>query len=371
MSESTAKPPYSPGLDGIIAGESAICSVQADTGLHYYGYGIEAIANQIPFEQVAWLLLHGEMPTAPELKEFSRQLATSAALPPAIVQMLRCFPKTTRPMDYLRTGISALAAFDPDIAHVDHAANSRKALRLISWMTSVTTAGWRVLHGHEPVTTAEPSLAARLLMGISGRKPEPWVVRVMDTVMNLYAEHEFNASTFAARVTASTLADIYPAIVTALGALEGPLHGGANEQAMTMLREVGSPEAAESWVKTRLARREKIMGFGHRVYKKGDSRVPVMRELLAEICKRKGDATLLKVCQELEGVMEKEKGLFANLDLYAAPVLNLLEIPPELNTPLFACARVAGWCAHVIEQQDHNRIIRPRSLYTGPAPRNM
>lgn len=371
MSESPTKPAYSPGLDGVVAGESAICSVHPDTGLRYYGYGIEGIADKVAFEEVAWLLLHGEMPSPAELKEFSRQLASSAALPPAVVQILKCFPKETRAMDYLRTGVSALSAFDPDLGHVDHAANSRKAVRLISRMTSVTTTGWRVLHGQEPVAPGEMPLAARLLVGISGRKPEEWVVRVMDTVMNLYAEHEFNASTFAARVTASTLADIYPAIVTALGALEGPLHGGANEQAMTMLRDVGSPQAAEPWVKAALAKREKIMGFGHRVYKKGDSRVPVMRQLLAEICRRKGDTTLLEVCQELERVMEKEKGLYANLDLYAAPVLNLLEIPPELNTPLFACARVAGWCAHVIEQQDHNRIIRPRSLYTGPAPRSM
>jgi citrate synthase len=371
MSESTAKPAYSPGLDGVIAGESAICSVQADAGLHYYGYGIEGLADKLTFESVAWLLLHGEMPSAEESKKFSRELADSASLPPQIPQLLKCFPKTTRAMDYLRTGVSALAAFDPDLGHVDHAANLRKSVRLISRMTSVTTAGWRILQGKQPVETGELPLAGRLLMGISGQKPQDWTVRVMDTVMNLYAEHEFNASTFAARVTASTLADIYPAIVTALGALEGPLHGGANEQAMTMLREVGSPQAAEGWVKARLARREKIMGFGHRVYKKGDSRVPVMRELLAELCRRKGDDTLLETCKELERVMEKEKGLFANLDLYAAPVLAELEIPTELNTPLFACARVAGWCAHVIEQQDHNRIIRPRSLYTGPAPREV
>ena len=213
------------------------------------------------------------------------------------------------------------------------------------------------------------TLVERFLTGLNGKIPEAWRVRVLDTIFNLYAEHEFNASTFAARVTASTLADMYSAVVTAIGALEGPLHGGANEQAMIMLREIGSSQKAEGWVKERLAKKDKIMGFGHRVYKKGDSRVPVMRNLLAEVGKRVGQMNWLEICLELDRVMEKEKGLFANLDLYAAPVLMLLEIPSELNTPLFACARVAGWCAHVTEQQDHNRIIRPRSLYTGPVPR--
>jgi 2-methylcitrate synthase len=365
------KPAYSPGLDGVIAGESAICSVHPDSGLRYYGYSIEEIAGKVKFEEVAWLLLHGQMPSSAELAEFSKQLASSAALPPAVIEILKQFPGGTRAMDYLRTGVSALSAFDPDLGHVDHAANSRKAIRLIARTTSVTTAGWRAIHGQKQVAGDDLPLAGRLMLGIHGRKPEAWLVRVVDTVLNLYAEHEFNASTFAARVTASTLADMYSGVVTALGALEGPLHGGANEQAMTMLRDVGSPKAAGPWVKARLAKHEKIMGFGHRVYKKGDSRVPVMRELLAELGQRTGQTSWLDICRELERVMEQEKGLFANLDLYAAPVLYLLEIPPELNTPLFACARIAGWCAHVIEQQDHNRIIRPRSLYTGPAPRNI
>jgi len=281
-------------------------------------------------------------------------------------------PGGMRQMDRLRTGVSALAGCDPDIGNVDHAANLRKSVRLISRMTSVTTAGWRIGKGMEPFPEdGRATLATRFLTGLDGKNPEGWRVGALDTIFNLYAEHEFNASTFAARVTASTLADIYSAVVTAIGALEGPLHGGANEQAMTMLRNIGSPKAAEGWVKDRLAKKELIMGFGHRVYKKGDSRVPVMRNLLAEVGKRVGELKWLEICLELDRVMEREKGLYANLDLYAAPVLMLLEIPSELNTPLFACARIAGWCAHVMEQQDHNRIIRPRSLYTGPAPREV
>jgi citrate synthase len=370
MSETT-KPAYSPGLDGVIAGESAICAVDDTHGLRYYGYGIETLASKVPFEDVAWLLLHGELPNEGQKKQFAKELADSAALAPGLIGVLKSLPKSTRAMDQLRTGVSALAAFDPDLGKFDHAANLRKSVRLISRLTSVTTAGWRIHQGQEPIIEANRTLAARFLFGLNGKNPEDWRVRVLDTIFNLYAEHEFNASTFAARVTASTLADMYSAVVTAIGALEGPLHGGANEQAMTMLREIGSPEKAEAWVKNRLARKDKIMGFGHRVYKKGDSRVPVMRGLLAEIGKRVGQPNWLEICLELDRVMEKEKGLFANLDLYAAPVLMLLEIPSELNTPLFACARVAGWCGHVMEQQDKNRIIRPRSLYTGPAPREI
>jgi len=370
MSEAT-KPAYSPGLDGVIAGESAICGVDAVHGLRYYGYGIEELGPKIPFEDVAWLLLHGELPSESAKKQFATELAESAPLPDGMIKILKSLPKGTRAMDELRTGVSALSAFDPDVGHYDHEANLRKSTRLIARMTSVTTAEWRIRQGKEPEIKANLPLAARFLFELSGKKPHDYRVRALDTVLNLYAEHEFNASTFAARVTASTLADMYSAVVAAIGALEGPLHGGANEQAMLMLREIGSADKAEAWVKGRLTRREKIMGFGHRVYKKGDSRVPVMRNLLAEIGKRVGQTNWLEICLELDRVMEAEKGLFANLDLYAAPVLMLLEIPTELNTPLFACGRIAGWCAHVTEQQDHNRIIRPRSIYTGPGPREI
>ena len=368
MSETT-KAAYSPGLAGVIAGESAICSVDDVHGLRYYGYGIETLAPKVPFEDVAWLLLHGELPSEGEKKEFARELAESAGCE-GIIGVLKNLPGGMREMDRLRTGVSALSGCDPDVGKADHAANLRKSVRLISRMTSVTTAGWRIGKGKEPIAEKKnEALAGRFLTGLDGKKPEAWRVRALDTIFNLYAEHEFNASTFAARVTASTLADMYSAVVTAIGALEGPLHGGANEQAMNMLREIGSPGKAEGWVKNKLAKKDLIMGFGHRVYKKGDSRVPVMRNILAEVGKRVGQTKWLEICLEMDRVMEKEKGLYANLDLYAAPVLMLLEIPTELNTPLFACARVAGWCAHVMEQQDKNRIIRPRSLYTGPGAR--
>jgi citrate synthase len=361
---------YSPGLAGVIAGESAICWVDPNSGLRYRGYDVEELASAATFEQVAWLILHGELPSKSELAEFNGQLIAERELPAEVLDILRHLPHGMRAMDMLRTGVSALGSFDPDLGKVDHDANMRKAVRLLARVTPLTTSGWQILQGKKPFTGGDqPSLAERFLFGLSGKPPQQWQSKALDTILILYAEHEFNASTFAARVTASTLPDMYSCIVSAIGTLEGPLHGGANEEAMKVLQEIGTPQKAEQWVKGRLARKEKIMGFGHRVYKTGDSRVPTMRKLLETIGRQTGQAQWLPICQKLEEVMEKEKGLFANLDLYAAPVLHLLEIPVPLNTPLFACSRVIGWAAHVIEQQDHNRIIRPRSQYTGPGPR--
>jgi 2-methylcitrate synthase/citrate synthase II len=370
MAEQT-KPAYSPGLDGIIAGESSICSVDRDAGLRYRGYDVEQLSSSATFEDVAWLILHGELPTASELTGFRKHLLADTPLPGGLVEIIRKFPRNMKPMYALATAICALASFDPDLGKTDAEANHRKSVRLLARVTSVVTAAWRIAHGQEPVASDESSLAGRFWHGLTGKKPEDWQVKVLDEIFILYAEHEFNASTFAARVTASTLADMYAAIVSAIGALEGPLHGGANEEAMKMLEEIGTVAAVEPWVKGMLAKKGKIMGFGHRVYKKGDSRVPVMRNLLKVVGPRVGNTKWLDVCVELERVMEKEKGLFANLDLYAAPVLKAMGLPAELNTPLFACSRVVGWCAHVTEQQGHNRIIRPRSLYTGPAPRDL
>ena len=364
------RPSYSPGLEGVIAGETSICWVDPDAGLLYRGYDIHELASHVRFEEVAWLLLHDDLPTVEQSGGFSRQLAEQRALPGQVIEVLRQFPNGTHPMDMLRTGVSMLAMFDPDLNDHSHAANLRKATRLIAQVSTLITSGWRIAHGDPPVP-AEPALthAANFLHSLNGEQPEDWRTKILDTILVLYADHEFNASTFSARVTASTLADMYAAVTTGLGTLKGPLHGGANEETMKMLREIGTPDRAESWLKERLARKEKIMGFGHRVYKKGDSRVPMMRELARELGRRFGQEHWAPICERLEAVMEGEKKLCANVDLYAAPVFYLLGLPSELNTPLFACSRISGWCAHVIEQHDHNRLIRPRSLYTGPAKR--
>jgi len=362
-----AKPEYSQGLAGVIAGETAICWVDPNAGLMYRGYDIHDMGNKATFEEVAYLLLNGELPNGKQLNEFKEQIASERVLPKEVVQMLRLLPRNTHPMDMLRTGVSMLSAFDKDLGDNSHDSNIRKSIKLIARVETLITDGWRISKGQEQLPEKpELSQAANFFYKLDGKVPEDWKTRMMDTIFNLYADHEFNASTFAARVTASTLAGIYAAVTSAVGTLKGPLHGGANEESMKMLEEIGTPDRAEEWLKKQLATKAKIMGFGHRVYKKGDSRVPAMREIARDLGKRAGKENWVAICEKLEEVMEREKGLCANVDLYAAPVFWMLGFEPELNTPLFAASRVAGWCAHVIEQHDHNRLIRPRSLYVGP-----
>src|SRR6266705_2582004 len=364
------KPSYSPGLAGVAAGETAICSVDPNSGLLYRGYDIHEMASQASFEEVASLLLKGELPSAQELAKFQKQLASERELPKPVLELLRLMPKGTHPMDMLRTGVSMLGAFDNELNDNSHAANVRKSIRLIARVSTLVTDGWRIAHGDDPIPD-KPDLthAGNFFYKLTGAVPQTWQTRMLDTIFVLYADHEFNASTFAARVTASTLADIYAAVTSACGTLKGPLHGGANEESMKMLDDIKTPERAEGWLKEQLAKKAKIMGFGHRVYKKGDSRVPVMREIARDLGKRLGKEQWVPICENLEKTMEGEKQLCANVDLYAAPVFTMLGFPPELNTPTFAVSRVSGWCAHVVEQHDHNRLIRPISLYVGPAAR--
>src|SRR5438132_13367107 len=361
-----AKPEYSPGLAGVIAGETAICWVDPNAGLMYRGYDIHEMGAKATFEEVAYLLLNGELPNGKQLNEFRQQIAAERVLPKQVVEMLQLLPKSTHPMDTLRTGVSMLSAFDKEVGDNSHDANIRKSIRLVARVSTLITDGYRIAHGEKPLPE-KPELrqAATFFYKLEGKVPEAWPTRMVDTTFNLYADHEFYASTFAARVTASTLAGIYAAVTSAVGTLKGPLHGGANEESMKMLEEIKTPDRAEEWLKKQLAAKAKIMGFGHRVYKKGDSRVPVMRKIAHDLGKRTGKEQWIPICEKLEEVMDREKHLYANVDLYAAPVFWMLGFPPELNTPLFAASRVAGWCAHVTEQHDHNRLIRPRSLYTG------
>jgi 2-methylcitrate synthase/citrate synthase II len=369
MSNET-KPDYSPGLAGVIAGETAICWVDPNAGLMYRGYDIHEVAQKASYEEVAYLLLNGELPSTKQLAEFGQQIAAERVLPAPVVEMLRLLPRSTHPMDMLRTGVSMLSAFDPEVSDNSHAANIRKSIRLIARVSTLITDGWRISQGEEPLPE-RPDLtqAGNFFYKLRGNVPQDWQIRMLDTIFILYADHEFNASTFAARVTASTLAGIYAAVTSACGTLKGPLHGGANEESMKMLEEIGTPDRAEAWLKEKLTAKDKIMGFGHRVYKKGDSRVPLMREIGRDLGKRTGKDQWIPICEQLEETMEREKHLCANVDLYAAPVLSMLGFPPELDTPIFAASRVAGWCAHVTEQHDNNRLIRPRSLYVGPKMR--
>lgn len=369
-SPAPSTPAYSPGLAGIVAGESAVCYVDENAGLRYRGYDVHDLADNATFEHVAHLMIYGELPDKARMAEFSKHLVEHGTLPAEVVQMLKLLPASTHPMDLIRTGVSALASFDPDLNDHSVAANQRKGLRLLAKMNTLAAAAHRVPRGLDPLfPKAGLSHAANFLYMLKGKPPEDFRAKAIDTLYILYAEHEFNASTFAARVTVSTLADMYAGVTSAIGALKGPLHGGANEEAMKELEEIGAPGNVEQWLLPRLARKAKIMGFGHRVYKSGDSRVPVMRRVAMELENRLNQHKWVPICQEMERLMEREKKLYANADLYAAPIFHMLEIPTDLNTPMFAASRVSGWAAHVIEQHANNRIIRPRSLYNGPGER--
>lgn len=364
----TSTPAYSPGLAGVIAGESAICYVDENAGLRYRGYDVHDLADNATFEQTAYLLIFGELPTPPQLEQFKAQLIEHGSLPIEVVRMLKLLPAKTHPMDFIRTGVSALAPFDPDLNDQSQPANLRKAVRLLAKMNTLAAAADRIPNGKDPIfPKAGLSHAANFLYMLTGEAPSDAKAKAIDVLYILYAEHEFNASTFAARVTVSTLSDMYAGVTSAIGTLRGPLHGGANEEAMHELEAIGSPGNVEKYLLPKLAKKEKIMGFGHRVYKSGDSRVPVMRRVAMELENRLGQHKWVPICQELEKVMEREKKLYANADLYAAPIFHMLQIPTDLNTPMFAASRVSGWAAHITEQLANNRIIRPRSIYTGPS----
>jgi citrate synthase len=359
---------YSPGLEGVIAGETAISTV--DTGLTYRGYAIEDLAEHSTFEEVAYLVLRGELPTARQAAEFRSRLAAAASLPAVVIATLGRIPAAVPMMDVLRTATSFLAHFDPDAADNSHDANLRKAERLLAQLPIVVAARQRLKEGKEPVV-ADPAvtLPANLLWMLRGERPSDKQVRALDVSYILYAEHEFNASTFVARCVCSTLSDLHSSITAAIGTLKGPLHGGANERAMELLLSVGTPQKAEAWARQVLARKEKVMGFGHRVYKEGDPRAIYLKKLVAPIAAETGNEALEATAETIERIIWTEKRIPPNVDWPCARLYHYLGLPLDLYTPLFVLARVSGWSAHVIEQLDNNRIMRPRALYRGPAPR--
>ncbi|MBL8051732.1 MAG: citrate synthase [Nitrospira sp.] len=374
MTEVKDRPAYSPGLEGVIAGESALCLVdEGEAGLLYRGYAIRDLAERSTFEEVAYLLLFGHLPTQQELIEFSTQWIDHAVLPRLLEVFLGSVPPGSHPMDLVRTGVSLLGMVDPDAADNSHDATIRKSVRLLAQIPLLIAISYRLVNGKPPIRPqADLSFAENLLYLLTDRKGDDQskaMARVLDVSLTLYAEHEFNASTFAARVTASTMTDLYSAVTSAIGTLKGPLHGGANEAVAEMFLDIGSRERAEAWVRDALAKKRRIMGFGHRVLKKGDARSAIIQqhaESLSGIC---GDRRWYEIATIVEHVMEQEKGLRPNLDFYTAASYLLMEIPRALYTPLFVCSRITGWCAHVIEQRDHNRLMRPRALYTGPPRR--
>ena len=363
------EPIYSPGLEGVVAGETAISTIAG--GLSYRGYSIEELAEHATFEEVAFLILNSELPTADELNAFQERIQENCAVSDHIVDAIRPIPRSASMMDVMRTGASLLAHWDPDVSDNSHDANVRKAERLLAQLPVVMGARHRLLNGQEPVNadSALP-LAANVLWLLSGDKPDERQVKAMDVSLILYAEHEFNASTFTSRVVCSTLSDIHSSITASIGALKGPLHGGANERVMEVLEEVGSADKAEAWVRDALARKIRIMGFGHRVYKTGDPRARYLKTLCAELAAETGHEDMEKMADVIENIVVTEKKLPPNLDWPSARLYHYMGLPVDLYTPLFVLSRVVGWSAHVIEQLDNNRLIRPRANYTGPDARH-
>ena len=356
------------GLEGIVAGQTSVCTL--DGRMLYRGYPIEELAAESTFEEVAYLLLYGELPKAGELAAFRKRIGAEMTLPPAIVDTLRAIPATTPGMDVMRTGCSMLAHFDPDTADDSHDANLRKAERLLAKLPLVMATKHRIDTGRAPLA-ADPSrtLAENILQQITDKQPNARATAALDQSLILYAEHEFNASTFTARCVASTLADLHSAITAAIGALKGPLHGGANERVLEVLKQVGSPDNAEAWIRDALAKKVRIMGFGHRVYKHGDPRTRIISPVCGELAKLTGNEAMEQTAATIERIIVADKGLPANVDWPSARLYHYLELPVQLYTPLFVCARVTGWSAHVMEQLENNRLIRPAAEYIGPAMR--
>lgn len=364
----TETPAYKPGLEGVTAGESAICKVRADVDkLIYRGYDTSVLALEAEFEETAHLLIVGHLPNKVELSAFKKELNTHCIIERPIIDLIRALPRSMHPMDVLRCGVSACAGWDPDVGDNSHEANVRKAVRLTAKIPVILGVRQAHLEDRNPVTP-DPTLnhAGNLLLLLTGRRPDEGESKIMNTSLTLYAEHGFNASTFTARVCASTLSDLHSAITGAIGTLKGPLHGGANEAAMEMFEEIGDASKAEAWVREALAQKKKIMGFGHRVYRTCDSRSVTLKAEGLKLAKKREDTHYSDIAEVVETVMKREKKLFTNVDFPCAWVYKLLGLPVNTYTPIFAAARVAGWSAHVIEQHDNNRLIRPSEDYTGP-----
>jgi citrate synthase len=357
------------GLEGIVATNSSICYIDGDRGvLAYRGIDIHELADQSNFEETCYLLWFGRLPNSNELTDLKRRLAEERNLDPAILQLLHNAPKTASPMDVLRTTVSALAFYDADVKNNDHEANVRKAIRLTSQIAMIVAAYDRLRKG-KPVVESDRSLshAANFLLQLNGAKPSATAERALDVALILHADHELNASTFAARVTAATLSDIYAAITSAIGALKGPLHGGANEAAFRIMAAIEREKAEPvEYVRNLLAQKKKVPGFGHRVYHTEDPRATHLRLMSHDLCYSSGQPQWFDMSEKIEKFMQAEKKLNANVDFYSASTYHVLGIDEDLFTPVFAVSRISGWSAHVIEQLDDNRLIRPRAEYMGP-----
>lgn len=365
-SDKAAKSPE--GLQDVVAGESSICFLDGAGGrLVYRGYDIAELAEQSSFEEVAYLLWYGRLPGKVEFSAFLDAFTGSMELPVETIMILRMFPKAATPMEVLRTAISSLGHWDPDSGNTRLDACLRKAIRLTERTPHLVCAHQRLRHGLEPVRPVPGrGIAWNFLYSLHGEEPDPEWVNAFDVSLMLHADHEWNASTFAARVVAATMSDMYSSVTAAIGALKGPLHGGANEQVMLMLEEIGAPERAEKWTMDALAKKVKVPGFGHRVYRTHDPRATILQRYAEELCAASGDSRLFDTAREVERVMLANTKVYPNVDFYSGICYQMMGIPRELYTPIFAVSRMVGWTAHILEQWGNNRLIRPRAEYSGP-----
>ncbi len=362
------------GLEDVVVAQSSICYIDGKRGqLVYRGYDIDDLVENASFEEVAWLLWHGDLPTQSELDGLQNDLAHAMVLPAHLLDLLKTLPFDANPMRVLSIGVGAMGTLDPDADDLSGPANVKKAVRLTAQMPLIMNAWHRISSDMTPIAPkVGESLAYNMLYCMDGKVPDPYAVETMDAALILHADHELNASTFSARVTAATLSDLHSAVVSAINTLKGPLHGGANEAVMQMLSEIGSADKAADYVENAAATKKKIMGFGHRVYKAKDPRAVILEKMSRELGTRAGDTKWFDITHAVEEAFQpkvREKGLFPNVDFYSASAYEVMGIPHSLFTPIFACSRVVGWTAHLLEQYANNRLFRPSSDYIGETGR--
>ena len=359
------------GLEGVVAAETALCDLDGAHGrLAYGGYDIDELARQATFEEVAYLLWHGELPKAGQLDQFTIGLIAARPIPDALAKTFALLPKKTDPMRVLQAAVAILGMDDPDATDNWRAANVRKATRLTSQMATAICAHHRIRQGQEPVPPARDlGHAANFLYMLTGQRPSSPAAKAFDASLTLYAEHELNASTFTTRVVTSTQSDMHSAVAAGVGALKGPLHGGAGEAVMHTLFEIGEVANVDRFSEQAVATKRRLMGFGHRVYKAGDPRAAILRGMAEEACRQSGQFKWYEMAVKLHERINAAKGLIPNVDFYSAPLFYSLGIPVDLFTPVIAAGRIAGWTANIIEQYEDNRLIRPRGDYVGPKRR--
>lgn len=373
MSTTIANPEIKRGLEGVIVDTTKVSKVMPEiNALVYHGYPVQELAENCSFEEVAYLLWNGELPNRSQLEAFQKKERGLRSISPTLLKVIQSFPKQGHPMDAIRTAVSYLGMEDEEMEKTDEATNRERAFKLLAKIPTMIGAFYRYRKGQDFIAPREDlSMAENFFHVCFGKVPEPEVVKAFDVSLVLYAEHGFNASTFTARVVTSSLADIYGAVTAGIASLKGPLHGGANEAVMHMLLEIEDPAKASDWLLNALKEKRKVMGFGHRVYKKGDSRAPTMNKYGLKMADIKGEKKWHQMLDSLEKTMIEQKGIHPNLDFPTGPAYYLMGIDIDMFTPIFVMSRITGWTAHILEQQASNRLIRPLSLYNGHAERRV